>query len=1129
MKRILMIVVSSLALAGAVYAQGTLFTYEGKLGFNGVPATGSYDMTFSLFTTNVNGVQVGSTVTNPAVAVTNGLFMVGIDFGPGIFSGPPRWLQVAVRTNATGGFTVLSPIQQLLPMPYAIMANGASNVLGALPNGAMSGSYSNPLVLTNTANVLAGNGLSLSNVNAATLNGLAATNLWQTGGNTGTSPTKGNYVGTADNSPLQINVDGVAALRLQPGTSPNVIGGSLSNSVSSGVLGATIAGGGSGSASNVVTGNNGFVGGGAGNSATVLAAVGGGSNNAVGGSYAVVGGGLGNVAHPPNSFIGSGQSNSIQSGATYGVIGGGLGNVVQASGVGANISGGNNNTNNGNYGTIAGGQNNAILGTGFYQPSIGGGYGNVVSNGYSAIGGGINNTVLGYNGTVAGGQNNIADDGNEPTVGGGYFNLALNSYALVPGGYENAADGEYSFAAGDQAQAFGSGSFVWADSQGMTFSSGNNNEFLIRAAGGVGINTSNPGGASFYTLGNRVGGWPTSVGYFENANTSGNSSPALRVLDDSGSPGAGALSVSANISTSVAGLIAEFGNYNDFPAVITNSGVIYAYAFAGNGIGITGVGDVGTLGNGLVTSATLDGVAVNTNLYLTSHPLYLRGDDGIDHKYGLAYCGDGITNFPNTAVQPDGPVLWGYTGGVLGVLSNGASAVLNWNNGQVSVNGNLASSTFFGGGAVGWTEPTTSIQAAPNHGYLINNSSTVTVTLPTTANVSDIVRVSSSGSSGWQVAQNSGQTIYGNFIGTSFSGSWTTASSSAGDWYGVASSADGSRLIAVGTSLSPAVSAAIASTNSGTSWSSNTLPTSAFWTAVASSSNGSNLVAVAGGGSGGSGVRGPVYTSSNGGASWVSNSLIENFWISVASSSDGTHLAACSSQAALGTVVNSVVITTSNGGSSWTTTSVGTNLLSITCSTNGQIIYAADNGATENGGYIYVSSNAGATWQTTGSGLNLWSCIACSANGNTVLAEAEGSGLGYLGISYNGGATWTTPSGSPESPFSSVACSASGQIMFACGVGTYIYYSTNSGATWYQTGSVQNWRSIACSADGSKVVAVYSGNLGGAYTSTPGTQTTTTTGTSGSLTGSSLSAVELQYIGNNGFIQISHQGSITAH
>ena len=231
----------------------------------------------------------------------------------------------------------------------------------------------------------------------------------------------------------------------------------------------------------------------------------------------------------------------------------------------------------------------------------------------------------------------------------------------------------------------------------------------------------------------------------------------------------GALSVSANIAPATTGLIAEFGNKQAFVVVITNNGTIYAPGFVGNGSGLTGVTNALTLGNNQVetTGSGLDGVAVETNLYLTAHPLYLRGDNGIDHNHGLAYCGGGITNFPNTNVVPDGPVLWGFSGGALGVLNGGAQAMLSWNNTGVTITGTLTATNLSGSGSFTWqSDLSQSVQAAPNNGYVIpleNGFVDPSVTLPTSPNVGDIVRVTCGNVYGWKITQNAGQFITGNF------------------------------------------------------------------------------------------------------------------------------------------------------------------------------------------------------------------------------------------------------------------------------------------------------------------------------------------------------------------------------
>lgn len=61
-----------------------------------------------------------------------------------------------------------------------------------------------------------------------------------------------------------------------------------------------------------------------------------------------------------------------------------------------------------------------------------------------------------------------------------------------------------------------------------------------------------------------------------------------------------------------------------------------------------------------------------------------------------------------------------------------------------------------------WTEVTGTTQSmAVNNGYIVNNASLVTLTLPSTAssNVGDILRIVGSGAGGWKIAQNASQKI----------------------------------------------------------------------------------------------------------------------------------------------------------------------------------------------------------------------------------------------------------------------------------------------------------------------------------------------------------------------------------
>ena len=67
------------------------------------------------------------------MTVSNSLFTTLVDFGPGVFTGSSNWLEIAVETNGGSSFNTLAPRQQLTPVPYAIYAEGTSNLLGILP------------------------------------------------------------------------------------------------------------------------------------------------------------------------------------------------------------------------------------------------------------------------------------------------------------------------------------------------------------------------------------------------------------------------------------------------------------------------------------------------------------------------------------------------------------------------------------------------------------------------------------------------------------------------------------------------------------------------------------------------------------------------------------------------------------------------------------------------------------------------------------------------------------------------------------------------------------------------------------------------------------------------------------
>ncbi len=338
--------VALILLAGVhqAFAQGTAFTYQGRLNNGASLASGSYDMKFTLYATNLTGNAIAGPVTNSAIAVNNGLFTTTLDFGDGVFAGTNYWLDIFVRTNGASSFIELSPRQPVTPVPYAVMAESVNNLPG----------------LT-----------------------------------------------------VQQNTNGA----------PNVIGGSPNNFVSSGLVGATIGGGGA-----VIYNGSHYT-------------------NKVTGSFGTVGGGAGNAAGAFDTVSG-GYQNTATSG--YSTVGGGFENVASDSSA-----------------TVAGGEENVAS---VNDATVGGGDENIARGAYATIGGGENNTASGFS----------------ATVGGGSANTASGDEATVAGGNGNTASGEGSFAAGSQAHAGHNGSFVWADNNSpFTFSSTTANQFRVRATGGV--------------------------------------------------------------------------------------------------------------------------------------------------------------------------------------------------------------------------------------------------------------------------------------------------------------------------------------------------------------------------------------------------------------------------------------------------------------------------------------------------------------------------------------------------------------------------------------------------------------------------------------------------------------------
>jgi len=470
-----------------LHAQGSAFTYQGRLDNNDNPVNGLFDLRFSIFSTSAGGGALVGPLTNSAIAVSNGLFSVVLDFGPGVFTGSDRWLEIGARPTAVGLFATVNPRQLLTPSPYAVHAGGvnAAGIIGTIPvtsiaaasitadklSGVLfpaqipdlsaakiiSGTVSDARLSANVSllgpNIdsgeIADGAVTAVKIGSAqvvkSFNGLkdavilsAGPNItltpsgnsiqiagtgWSLTGNSGTTSST-QFLGTTDSQPLELKVNNERVLRLELNTN--------------------------------------------------------GSPNVIGGAH-------GNFVGPGvvGATIGGGGEMPFRTNivlADFGVIGGGRRNELQFSAFAATISGGHDNViqTNADIATISGGGRNTIR-TNAIAATISGGELNEIraSSRSSAIGGGV--------------FNDIGESASEATIAGGYRNEILpnGDYAMIPGGDSNTAT-NYAFAAGRRAKAIHTGAFVWADPEFADFVSTGTNQFLIRARGGVGIGINAP-------------------------------------------------------------------------------------------------------------------------------------------------------------------------------------------------------------------------------------------------------------------------------------------------------------------------------------------------------------------------------------------------------------------------------------------------------------------------------------------------------------------------------------------------------------------------------------------------------------------------------------------------------------
>lgn len=313
---------------------------------------------------------------------------------------------------------------------------------------------------------------------------------------------------------------------------------------------------------------------------------------------------------------------------------------------------------------------------------------------------------------------------------------------------------------------------------------------------------------------------------------------------------------------------------------------------------------------------------------------------------------------------------------------------------------------------------------------------------------------------------------------------WVPTSAPTNTWSAVASSADGTRLIAA-TDYGPVYfftnnGPIYLSTNSGLTWATNNSPFSS-WTALASSADGTRLFAA---------CDGPLfYISTNGGASWSSsnsfsaqNNSNDVFWTGVACSADGNTVVASSdfigSDIFIFASTNLAATCTVQDDPAGSCVECYIESGGVTSSAAGTQMVASfgmgsgGNPATE--GYIGISSDSGITWNDTAIEPPFWNALASSASGSNVVAAASDGFNSPIYTSSDGGLTFNA-TGSPADDWVAVASSADGTRLAAAPLSGAIYTSADAGVSWNSNNApALNWTSLASSADGTRLVAASS-------------------------------------------------------
>ncbi len=273
--------------------------------------------------------------------------------------------------------------------------------------------------------------------------------------------------------------------------------------------------------------------------------------------------------------------------------------------------------------------------------------------------------------------------------------------------------------------------------------------------------------------------------------------------------------------------------------------------------------------------------------------------------------------------------------------------------------------------------------------------------------------------------QNSGGPVY---VSTDTGQTWVQSAAPIRQWTALAFAGSGTRLLAAGYDGDHSLEVVYASPDLGQTWS---LSFSRLGfdplLQIASSSDGARLVATSGY------ANGSVYTSTNSGVAWTGATITGSFSADcVAISADGMQMVAVDPDA---------VWASQDSGDSWAQTWDAlqstpfsfVSLVSVTMSADGTRLVGVDNSA-----QVYASSDLGSNWTTSWGPAEHLDAICGSRDGTRLVTAAFGGGI-YISI--NSGSGWLNVSepqvlglrtSAPAANWRAIACSADGTNLVAC-------------------------------------------------------------------------------------------------